>query len=201
LTETKNTKNDAVDISDEDVIQGIAALPGYIDITPSDFKEVYRAAYAHALKRMMTSVKARDIMTRPVLVVQADATLVQTASLLAEKNISGVPVVDGSNQIIGVVSEKDFLKNMGSDAGESFMEVIANCLNNNGCVAAPIRAKTAGDLMSHPAVTARENISVADIAALFAARRINRLPIVDEKNQPVGLVARSDLVNAYCLLG
>jgi len=200
VKEPGDTKVDPMEISDEDVVQAMAAIPGYIDITTSDFKEIYRTAYALALKRMMTSIQAKDIMTRPVQVVQAETSLMETAGLLAEKNISGVPVVDGDHKVIGVVSEKDFIKNMGAGMTGSFMGIIRECLKNKGCVAAPVRAKFTRDIMSHPAVTAREDISISEISALFAARGINRLPIVDGENRLVGIVTRSDLVQSYCLL-
>ncbi len=55
-----------VDISDEDVVAAMKAMKGYIDITPADFREVYRVAYDLARKRMMNALKASDIMTAPV---------------------------------------------------------------------------------------------------------------------------------------
>lgn len=201
VKENPNTLSGNVDIADEDVMKAMAAIPGYIDITTTDFKAVYRIAHALAEERILNSVKARDIMTRPVHAVKADTTLIQAATLLAEKNISGAPVVDEEWRILGVVSEKDFLKRMGSLTGESFMEIIANCLGSKECLAAPVRAKTAGDIMTQPAITAREDMTVANIAALFASKKINRLPIVDENDKLSGIVARSDLVNAYCLMG
>ncbi len=69
------------------------AMQGYIDITPSDFMEVYRVAYALAHERMMNALKAADIMTTPVHAVDADADLVAAATLLAEKGVSGAPVI------------------------------------------------------------------------------------------------------------
>ncbi len=98
-----------VDISDADVIKAMKAMQGYIDITPADFKEVYRVAYALAQDRMMKSLKAADVMTAPVHVVDTEQDLIATATLLAEKSISGAPVVDRNGGVIGVISEKDFL--------------------------------------------------------------------------------------------
>jgi CBS-domain-containing membrane protein len=200
VKEKPNQLSDEVNISDADVMKAMAAIPGYIDITTRDFKAVYRIAHDLARERILRSVRAKDIMARPVHVVKADTPLVHTATLLAEKDISGVPVVDGESRVLGVVSEKDLLMRMGS-LGASFMEIIANCLNNKGCLAAPVRAKTAGDIMTHPAITAREDMTVADIAALFGSKKINRVPIVDEDGKLKGIVARSDLVNAYCRMG
>ena len=58
-----------VDISDADVMEAMKAMQGYIDITPADFREVYRIAYVFAQDRMMHALKAADVMTAPVHVV------------------------------------------------------------------------------------------------------------------------------------
>jgi CBS domain-containing protein len=51
--------------------------------------------------------------------------------------------------------------------------------------------------MSSPAITAAPDIASHEIAALFADRNINRLPIVDNERRPLGIVSRTDLVNAF----
>jgi len=191
----------AVDISDQDVVAAMKAMQGYIDITPADFREVYRVAYALAKDRMMNALKAADVMGRPVYTVRADADLLAAATLLAEKGISGAPVIDPDGRVVGVISEKDFLRKMGAGLSGSFMQVIALCLKNKGCVATAMINRTAGDIMSAPPITAGTDISIGAIAALLTEKNINRLPIVDADSRPVGIVTRTDLVNSYCLLG
>lgn len=190
-----------VDLSDEDVMAAMKAMMGYIDITPGDFREVYQVAYALAQERMMTALKAADVMTTPVYAINADTDLTAAAELLAEHGISGAPVTDGGGRIIGVVSEKDFLRGMGADRSGSFMQVVAHCLKNKGCMAAPMVGLTAGDIMTAPAITAPSDISIADVSALLMENTINRLPIADAEGRPAGIVTRSDLVNAFCMLG
>jgi CBS domain-containing protein len=177
------------------------SMQGYIDITPADFREIYRIAYALAKHRLMHALKAADIMTTPVHVVHIDADLITTATLLAEKGISGAPVTDRDDRVIGVISEKDFLGNMGADQRGSFMQVIAHCLKDKGCVATPMVNRTAGDIMTAPAITGTADISISRISALMIEKNINRLPIVDAAGKPVGIVTRSDLVNSFCMLG
>jgi len=187
----------AVEISEQDVLEAMKAMHGYIDITPADFREVYRFAHAAARKRILHAVKAGDIMSSPVHSLRADMDLVKAASLLAERGVSGAPVLDGQGKIQGVVSEKDFLARMGAGRSDSFMFIVADCLKNKGCVAAPLRKLTAGDIMSSPAITGRADISAAEAAALLMDKRINRLPIIDGEGRPVGIVTRSDLVHSY----
>lgn len=190
-----------VDLSDEDVMAAMKAMVGYIDITPGDFREVYQVAYALARKRMMNALKAADVMTTPVHAISAGADLTAAAELLVEHGISGAPVTDGDGRIIGVVSEKDFLSGMGAGRSGSFMQVVAHCLKSKECVAAPMAGRTAGDIMTAPAITAPPNISIADVSALLMGNTINRLPIADPDGRPAGIVTRSDLVNAFCMLG
>ncbi|WP_419656089.1 conserved uncharacterized protein, CBS domain [Desulfosarcina variabilis str. Montpellier] len=190
-----------VEISDTDVMAAMKSMQGYIDITPADFREVYRVAYALAKERMMTAFKATDIMSTPVQMVSTGTDLVTIATLLSEKGISGAPVTDPLGRIVGVISEKDFLRQMGADKAGSFMKVVALCLKNKGCVAAPMKNSTAGDIMTAPAISAKTDISIGDISALLMEKNINRLPIVDNDSHPIGIVTRSDLVNAFCMLG
>lgn len=189
-----------VDISDDDVLAAMKSMQGYIDITPADFREVYQVAYALARQRIFGARRAAEIMTSPVLTVPADADLLATATLLAENGISGAPVIDQAGRVVGVISERDFLRQMGAGSSDSFMGVIAHCLGSKGCVAAPMAHRTAADLMSTPAVTATEDITIAEISALLTEKNINRIPILDAGGGPVGIVTRTDLVNSFCMI-
>jgi CBS-domain-containing membrane protein len=190
-----------VEISEQDVLDAMRSMKGYIDITPADFREVYRAAYALAKDRMMNAVKARDVMSAPVHPVTLEMDLVETATLLSEKGISGAPVVDRDGRIVGVVSEKDFLAKMGAGRSGSFMQMVAHCLKNKGCVATSLQNRSVETIMTTPAVTATAGTSIAEIAALLMEKKINRLPITDDDRRVIGIVTRTDLVASYCMLG
>lgn len=190
-----------VEIKDEDVLKAMRSMHGYLDITTKDFKAIYRAAYAHAVDRVLNALRASDVMTKPVHAIDVGTSLIDTAQLLADQGISGAPVVDRQGIIVGVISEKDFLRMMGAGRRNSFMEIVAHCLKHRGCVASPMRDNVVDTIMSKPAITAAADITIAGIAALFTKEGINRLPIVDKDDKPIGIVARSDLVKSYCLFG
>ncbi len=189
-----------VEISDGDILQAMKAMEGYIDITPGDFREVYRVAYEIAMNRILNAIRVRDVMTTPVWGVDADMDLIETAAMLAEKGVSGAPVVDRSGMVVGVVSEKDFLKQMGAGETRSFMDVVSNCLKSKGCVAIPMRNQKAFDIMTSPAVTGHEDMPVSEISSLLTQKSINRIPIVDDDGKATGIVTRADLVASYCRL-
>jgi len=114
---------------------------------------------------------ARDIMTRTVYTIGAEATAQEVAQLLAEKRISGVPVVDEHNTIIGIVTEADIIS-----------KVIREGL-------------TVADLMSSEVITVDEEMDASDIAGLLTERRIKRVPVVSE-GKLMGIVSRGDIVRA-----
>jgi len=196
MDEQKTYAPAEIEISDDDVYAALKEIEGYVDITPSDLKEVYRHAFRHALERIRRSVSAADIMTKGVFFVRTDTPLDRVAALMAEKQISGVPVLDDAGHVAGIISEKDFLSRMGAKDTKHVMGIIAACLGGRSCVAMPIRSKKAADIMAAPAITVRENTTAFEITALFNSHNINRVPVIDGQGKLIGIVSRDDLIRA-----
>jgi CBS domain-containing protein len=189
-----------IDMSDADILDAMKSIPGYLDITPGDFKEIFRIAYRHAIERIAQSMLAKDVMTVKLISVTQDTSLKETAVKMAAHDISGVPVIDERGAVVGVISEKDFLFHMGDKKTRSTMEVIAQCLSSKGCVAVSMRTGIAKDIMTSPAITVLENAPVFEIASIFAEKKINRVPVTDHNGHLIGIVARADIFQATCAL-
>lgn len=186
----------ALDLSEADVLAAMQEIPGYLDITPRDFQEIYRLAYRHAKSRLAREVKAAAVMTRDVAAVREQTPLAEVAAVMGGRGIAGVPVLDDQERVTGVISEKDFLRQMGGPNRTNFMAVVAACLRNKGCVALSIKNKVAKDIMTTPPIVVSPEASLEEIAALCAAHGINRVPVVDQNGRLIGLVSRGDLVAA-----
>ena len=189
-----------VDMSDEDILDAMKSIPGYLDITPGDFKEIFRYAYRHAIERIAKSLVAKDVMTEKLISVTPDTSLKETSARMAAHGISGVPVIDERNSVVGVISEKDFLFHMGEKKTRSTMEVIAQCLSSKGCVAVSMHTGFAKDIMTSPALTVFDDTPVFEIASIFAEKNINRVPVLDQNGHLVGIVARADIFRTTCAL-
>jgi CBS domain-containing protein len=140
----------------------------------------------------------RDVMTSPVVSVRPDAPLKDVAALLIDHRISGLPVVDPTGTLLGVVSEADFLmKEQGAEAVRHrwLARFIGDTAESRSRLD-KVAAVTAGDAMSSPAITIAPDGRISEAAALMTDRRINRLPVVAEGTL-VGIVTRADLVRAY----
>jgi CBS domain-containing protein len=189
----------APDISDDDVYEAMKEIEGYLDITPGDFKILYGLAYRRAMARLARSVRARDLMTRDVVKVAGDTSVAQVAKVMADRSISGLPVVDAEDRVVGVISEKDIISRLcgGKDLG-SLMQVVAHCLIPEGETPYPLMDQDAGDIMTQPPVTVTEDATMSDIGGLMAEKGINRVPVTDGEGRLVGIVARADIVQKSC---
>jgi CBS domain-containing protein len=140
-------------------------------------------------------MRVEKIMTRDVLTVAPDAPLKEVAALLSANHISGVPVAGPDGTVVGVVSEADIVrKEQGFPANPG--RVSAWLLRRIDGELDKIGARTAGDAMTAPALTARPGQQVSDVARLMVDNRINRLPVV-AGGRLVGIVSRADLVRAF----
>ena len=117
----------------------------------------------------MLGVPVSEIMTRDVITVPPDMPIKAVADLLSAKHITGLPVVDASGKVVGVLSELDIISRQGA---------------------------TAADIMSGQVISAAEDDDVEDVANLFSSRRIRRVPILAD-GKLVGLVSRSDLMRLF----
>ena len=188
---------ESLELNETDILEAMKEIPGYLDITPRDFKEIYSLAYRQARSRLFREVTAATIMTKDVVVVSEDTPLAEVAAVMGENGISGLPVVDRSGRVTGIISEKDFLTQMGVTGPKNFMTLVANCLATKGCVALPIKKQLAKDIMTSPPITVTGNTTINEIVALFKSRNINRVPVVDSNGKVIGIVTRGDLLQAF----
>lgn len=184
-------------LSDEDVYEAMKKIPGYLDISAGDFKELYLLAYQHAETRLYNSLRAADIMNRQVITAQPTTPLAEAAALMARHHITGLPVVREDGTVVGILSEQDFFRNMGDGSQTSCMALIADSLVSGGGFALSIRGQTAGEIMSTPVVTVLENAPLHEVSKMMREKKINRVPVTDNKMQLLGILTRSDLMHAF----
>jgi CBS domain-containing protein len=146
-------------------------------------------------------MKARDIMTAPVVTITPDTTIREIATLLLEKRISGVPVMDGE-RIAGVVSEGDLLRRheIGTErqrpGGPWWMAFFEDSSDPAKYVKS--HALRAADIMTTPVICVDEDTSAIKVAALFEKRRVKRVPVT-RGGRLAGIVTRANLVQALAL--
>jgi CBS domain-containing protein len=142
-------------------------------------------------------MKVRDVMSHGVLSVAPTTPVKEVARLMATSGVSGVPVVDDSGTIVGVVSEADFLiKETGITRAANGLERVLGRPIGSTDARSKAEAVTAAELMTAPAITIGPDATLTEAARVMVEQRINRLP-VERAGQLIGIVSRADLVRAY----
>ena len=144
---------------------------------------------------------AKDLMTREVVTVNRDTTVKEVAGLLLEHKISGLPVVDKENRVIGIVSEGDLIYQDKKLYTPAFLEILGGIIylenpNRLGQDLMKMTAAKVGDLMTTRVYTVKEDTSVEAIATIMVEKKVNRVPVVDGAGKLVGIVSRQDLIKA-----
>ncbi len=137
-----------------------------------------------------------DLMSRNVVSVRAETPLKEVARLLVEHTISGIPVVDERNVVLGIVSESDFMiKERGRE--HISRSPLRWLLGENQRDLHRVEATTAGQAMTAPAVTIEgQTASLREAAILMSRHHVKRLPVT-EGGKLVGIVTRADLLRVY----
>jgi CBS domain-containing protein len=136
----------------------------------------------------------RDVMTREVICVSADATFKDIVETLEKHRVSAVPVVDDETKVVGIVSESDLLAKVVA-AGGPRLRIRGRSTRVER--RRKSHAETARELMHSPAVTTRPEASVVHAARTAALAHARRLPVTDAAGTVVGIVTRSDLLRVF----
>jgi CBS domain-containing protein len=151
-------------------------------------------------------MRAMDVMTTNVITVSPDTPVQEVAKILSERSISGVPVVDVENRLIGIVSEGDLLHRveMGTDrrTGRRRSWWLDSVGSDEELARAYVKShgRTAKDVMTSEVTSVSETTELADIANLLETKRIKRVPVVRD-GKLVGIVSRANLVRALAAAG
>jgi len=142
-------------------------------------------------------MKVRDVMTSPVVSVQAGTSLKDASRLLVERRISGLPVVDADGHLVGVLSEADVLvQEVGASSGRRGPLARLTATRRADERAKP-DARLVGDAMTAPAITTGPDRPLSAVATSMLEKGVNRLPVVDREGKLLGIVTRADMVRAF----
>jgi CBS domain-containing protein len=147
-------------------------------------------------------MQAADIMTTNVISVGPETSVQEIASLLSERGISGVPVVDGKRQLVGMVSEGDLMRRVetGTQLRRSWWLEMLSTNTELASEYVKSRGRRARHVMTRDVVSVTEATPLAEIADLLERHRIKRVPVVRD-GILVGIVSRANLVRAVASRG
>jgi CBS domain-containing protein len=148
-------------------------------------------------ERMPTTVA--DVMSRDPAVVRPDSPLKDAIRLLAEKRISGLPVVDDHGKLVGVISESDLMWQETGVTPPAYIMVLDSViyLENPARYDRELHkalGQTVAEVMTKDTVTIAPDKSLREAAHLMHDRHVRRLPVVTGQGKLIGILTRGDIV-------
>ena len=138
-----------------------------------------------------------DIMSRNLVTVHRSATVGQTARLMLDQGLSGVPVVDATGRLLGMVTEEDLVAKHAQVHLPRYFAILGTLLplpsRRDDDEMRHILGVTAGELMNDDPVTIEPTKSIDEAASLMIERHVNPVPVLDGGNL-VGIISHSDII-------
>lgn len=134
-------------------------------------------------------MRARDLMSTPVVSVSPRTTAKEAARLLASHGFTALPVLDDDDRLVGVVTEADLIR-------DRFPRDPRHRPADEDGTAGSTPPAIVGEVMTTPAIGMAAGADVVDVVTVMLADRVRSLPIVDG-SRVVGVVTRRDLMRAF----
>ena len=150
-------------------------------------------------------MRAMDVMTTNVITVVPDTSVQALATLLSERGISGVPVVDKDGRVVGIVSEGDLLHRAETGTERRTQRRRSRWLDTFAADQEAARdyvkahGRSVQEIMTREVISVSDTTELADIATLLETKRIRRVPVVRD-GKLVGIVSRANLVRALAMM-
>jgi len=146
-------------------------------------------------------MRAHQIMTRSVVTVSPDTTIVDAANLMLQRHVSGLPVLDASGKLVGIVSEGDFIRRSEIGTGRKRGRWLRFILGPGQSASDFVHehGRKVSEVMTKSPLTIAEDTSLAEIVELMEKKHVKRLPVM-RGDKVVGIVSRANLLQAVASL-
>jgi sulfide:quinone oxidoreductase len=168
-------------------LPNVPLLPAHMSFLGKDATTSPQIRHARALR-------VGDVMTRDVVAVRRGTALAAAAELMVAKRISGVPVLDADDRVVGILTGADFLSALNLDGGGA-----ANALET---VVRKRRARKGmgtivDDIMTRDPITIRAEDTLEHAVQRMDRNKVKRLVVTDGERRVRGIVSRSDMVKLF----
>ena len=142
-------------------------------------------------------MRAIDVMVRDVVTVHPDTDVAEAIRLLAEHDVSALPVVDPAGNLVGVLSEADLIHRVeiGTEKHRPRWQEAVTGASTLAADFAKSHGKKVSEIMTSGVISVSEDTPLSEIATLFERKGIKRVPVAKD-GKLVGIVSRSNLIQA-----
>jgi len=159
-------------------------------------EDVQIASYSHRPVRaeVPEHVRVADVMSRDVARVHPETPLGELVELLVGRDYRGVPVIDATERVVGIVTNGDLVERGGLSMRLELLATASRETLQQALAALATDGRTVAEVMTRDVVTVPSDLSVLEAARLMTQRRLKRLPVVDAAGHLLGIISRVDLL-------
>jgi CBS domain-containing protein len=144
-------------------------------------------------------MRAHQIMTRSVITIAPDATILEAAKTMLQHHVSGLPVVDAAGKLLGIVSEGDFIRRGEIGTPRKRGRWLKVLLGDSAVDYVREHGRRVSDVMTSDPITVTEDATLEEIVDAMETNGVKRLPVMKD-GRLVGLVSRANLMQAVASL-
>ena len=195
---SKHADNDTpeLELTDNDILEAMRSISGYLDISTEDFRAIYRLAHSHAVDRLFRQVKASSLMLTDIQPLYPDMRLDEAARQFVAQGRKSLPVVNETGCVVGVLTETDFLRRLNVN---SFLELLLKLVTDQSSFTHHCHETAVSEAMTAPAVTIPLEAGFRDIVHTFHGYQGRSMPVVDAEGHLCGMLLRKDAIKAHHL--
>lgn len=186
------------ELTEEDVARAMQDIPGFLDISPQDFRELYRASATHALARLAGHPMARSLMRVGGPALEPHHYLPEAVRQMAKHGVKSAAVVDRTSKVIGILTETDVLQQLKVSSALALLARLSEEPETIGRCCAGVRVDA---VMTTPVQTLRADATLGEMAAAFHRHGGRTMPVVDVSGRLLGILARKDLIHSCGVAG
>lgn len=185
----------------KDYQQALQSMGTLLDVTAEDLMELAKRAEQFAQQRKYSAQSVHNLMTKPVESIYPHMSLKDAAQIMLEKRISGLPVVDTANRLIGIITEADLLRILGLPSvlpHHSIWHTLENIfshLSHAGLSEAP--DDPVEKHMTRHVITTAPDEHIQAVIDLMKRHQVKRVVVVDKQQHVLGIVTRSNLIKLF----
>jgi CBS domain-containing membrane protein len=181
--------------SDADLDFALTRFNQVLNLSREDLDQLLNFAESAAYDRKLGELRVADIMSREPLAAEYSTTLEEAWSLMRQRRIKVLPVIDRARRVIGIITTADFMRHADLDRRDGLGERLRALVKNN-YTSHSDKPEVVGQIMTRQVRVVSDAQLVTELMPLFSREGHHHIPVIDANQKLVGVITQSDLVKS-----
>ena len=194
--ETKDAApTDRAGITAQDLDEVLKRYNQVLDISRGDLEAIMLQTEMQAYRRQVGATTCATIMSKDVVTAEFGTPLAEAWELLQRHDLTALPVIDRGRHVIGIITKADYLAHAEAQSHEGLGQRLAHLIRPSQ-LSHTEKHEVVGQIMTTEVITTHATQSIVDLVPLMSNQELHQVPVVDDKEQLVGILSQSDLIAA-----